>query len=506
MIAFIKRYKWFVGGIMIVAILVGIVFLTRGGDQQFDYIIVKKRYLVQEISVTGRVRPAESVDLAFEKSGRIAAVLTDVSKKVFVNQLLVQLENRDLQAQLTQANATLKQEQAILDELRRGTRGEELDIQRAKVDDAKSALVEILRDSFTKADDAIRNKIDQFINSPRTTFPDITLDYDDTVLEDTENIAEDDRIAIEQFFNTWKTRVDTLTITSDLLTESIKVREDLTAIKQFLDVIALLVNDAQAVKSGVSQITLDGYRADVATARSNINTALTNVTSKKSNLTIQEQELNLKLAGTTFETLQVQEAKVEHAQANIENIKALLAKTIIRSPISGVVTKLDAKVGEIASANISIISIISAGELEIKVNIPEADIAKLSLGDIAQVTLDAYSYDIIFETRVTHIDPAETIIEGVATYSTTLQFNETDDRIRSGMTANIDILTGKKENVIAVPQRAILIIDDEKFVRILTKERDITEVAVTTGLRGSDGTIEITSGLKEEDQVITFIR
>jgi len=103
------------------------------------------------------------------------------------------------------------------------------------------------------------------------------------------------------------------------------------------------------------------------------------------------------------------------------------------------------------------------------------------------------------------IDPAETIIEGVPTYKTTVEFLLPDERVRSGMTANMDIIGERRSNVIAVPQRAVFTRGSEKFVRILGADgKTSNEQKVETGLRGSDGNIEILSGLNEGERVVIF--
>jgi HlyD family secretion protein len=145
--------------------------------------------------------------------------------------------------------------------------------------------------------------------------------------------------------------------------------------------------------------------------------------------------------------------------------------------------------------------LISTSPFEIEVNIPEADIAKVNIGNEAKVTLDAYGSETIFKAKVVSIDPGETVLEGVATYRTILHFLEDDKRIRPGLTANVEILTDKRENVIAIPWRAIMTKDGEKFVRVL-EGNEVKEVKVKTGLQGSDGNVEIIEGIREGDKVI----
>jgi RND family efflux transporter MFP subunit len=222
------------------------------------------------------------------------------------------------------------------------------------------------------------------------------------------------------------------------------------------------------------------------------------------NLTIANSELVIKQAGATSEQIAAQEAQISQVKAQLADARAAYSKSIITAPISGVVTNIDAKEGEIVSPNSPVIYLISEG-LQIEANLPEADIAKVSIGNSANVTLDAYGSGEMFEAKVIKIDPAETIIEGVATYKITLQFSNGDERVKPGMTANIDIQTSMADGVIFVPQRAVITTGTGKYVRVLEGEV-IVEKDVKTGLRSTDGNIEIVSGLEEGEKVITIIR
>ena len=118
------------------------------------------------------------------------------------------------------------------------------------------------------------------------------------------------------------------------------------------------------------------------------------------------------------------------------------------------------------------------------------------------MTLDAYGSDVFFNATVAKIDPAETLIDNVATYKITLGFLEKDERVRSGMTANIDVLSAKKENVLVVPARAVIDKDGVKTVRVAGADGAVSERSIETGLKGSDGQIEILSGLSESERIV----
>lgn len=491
--------------VVVIIAIVAVAFLFFGKKTQslFEITAAKKQNIVQKVSVTGTVKPAESVDLAVEKSGRVARVHAKVGDKISTGSALVVLENGDLVAQLKQYQANLEVQQAKLDELKIGTRPEEIKIQETRVENAKTNLTDArqnltdkLNDAYTKADDSIRNKIDLMFNNPRTSNPQIAFPSIDSQLKID---IESGRFTMENILTGW-----------DLSLEAVK--SNLNKISVFLDKMASATN-ALLPNSSLSQTTIDTYKSNVFTARTNINTAITNLSSAdeklktaESTLAIEENTLALKKAGYTSEQIAGQEAQVKQAEANVENIEAQLAKTIIRAPITGIITKQEAKVGEIMAAGVTTVSIISEAEYQIEANVAEADIAKIKIGNSAKVTLDAYGNDVVFEVKVVTIDPAETIVEGVATYKTTLQFMDNDSRIKSGMTANIDIVTAEKQNIVAIPSRAVISKDSEKIVRVPTDEKNYKEIKVKTGLIGSDGNIEILEGINEGDEVIVFIK
>ena len=246
-------------------------------------------------------------------------------------------------------------------------------------------------------------------------------------------------------------------------------------------------------------------RASISLASSNLSTVTNQYQSALSSLNIANSQLTLIKTGATNYQLQAEEATVEQAQANVDSAKAKLAKSIIVSPIKGVITNINAKVGQTIQSGVMAISVISYGEYDVESFVPEADIAKIKIGNIATTTLDAYGSDTFFETQVVKIDPGETVIENVPTYKVTLKFaSSSDNRIKSGMTSNLDILTGQKADVLAVPSRSVYSIDSQKYVKLvdLKNPKNIIETKIETGMRGVDGYVEIISGLKVGDKIV----
>ncbi len=265
--------------------------------------------------------------------------------------------------------------------------------------------------------------------------------------------------------------------------------------------------------SGINQATIDTYRAALTTGEQQVSTAansfadtLAAVTTAKSSVAVAKNELSLAQSGSTPEALQIQQAKVAQAEASVMNTSSILSKSTIVSPIEGVVSQVVPKVGQITSAGQIAFSVISNNSYQIELQIPEADIAKVSIGNLAKITLDAYGSEVVFTGKVVLIDPAETIVEGVPTYKVTLQFDTTDPRVKSGMTANINLVTNSKTNVIVLPTRAIIDRGSEKFVMMQTPSGQYAEYKVKTGLKGSNGMTEILEGLSVGQTVGTFVK
>jgi HlyD family secretion protein len=496
-----------------IIIIVGSFYIASRRGNSATSIQVIRGTIVQDVTVTGKTKSAQDVNLAFERSGRIIRVAASIGDRVVTGQILAVIDQSALAAELLQNQASIQGEQAKLDQLKRGTRPEEIKIQEAKVAnavasvaDAKNSLADVIQESFTKSDDAVRNKVDQFLTNGRTSSPQINFQMSDPALELT---IKQGRVSIENTLNAWSPLLLRGAYEKDELNINAKIAEgNLRQIRSFLDATSLALSSLGPTPT-ITQTTINGWKSDVSTARTNINTAISNLAtaeeklrSAESDLTIAENELALDRAGSTIEDIAAQEATLRQVQAKVAATEAELAKTILRSPINGIVTKQDAKVGEIIPANTPLVSVISESDYEIEANVPEVDIGKLALGNPVAITLDAFPNE-SFHGRVVHIDPAETIIDGVVNFKVTILFDNSDPRMKSGLTANLSIETLKKENVLVVRQFAVIENDQGTFVRKLIDGKE-TDIPITIGIRGEDGNVEIISGLQEGDTVLNI--
>ncbi|MEK7212554.1 MAG: efflux RND transporter periplasmic adaptor subunit [Patescibacteria group bacterium] len=498
--------------LVIIVIAVGNYFLRGRSGEEPTLARVERGRIIQEVSVTGKTTPMDNIELAFEKTGRISGVRVEVGDQIDARVILMFQDSSELNAQLQQARATIASQRAKLDELVRGARIEDIEIKKAELAKATQDLnneyagvYDVIQDAYTKADDAVRKQINDIFINDETSSPRLTF----MVVDDQKKInAESGRYLASTDLKNWQNQIFSLSSQApetELSQILVSAQTHLEYIRSFLNMVNAVVVGAVSLP----EATLSSYLTSLGTARTNVNTTLTNVNQQQQAIASQalvvlriQNELNLKLAGTAPEELNAQRAQVEQAEAAELTLRAQLAKTILTSPIAGTITKVEAKVGEIVAANSPIVTVISKSNLQVEANIPEADIAKIEVGNQANITLDAYGEDVIFRGKVSSIEPAETMVEGVATYKIKIQFDESDPRVKSGMTANVDIIADARDNVLFLPQRSVFTRNGSKLVMLYISAGKSEEREIKTGLRGSDGNIEIISGLNQGDMIL----
>ncbi len=505
--SFVKKYiinKYTVISAIILVMVVYFGFLRSGKSPIVESTEVKMGNIVERVSVTGKILPVEKADLAFEKSGVIAKINVKVGDRISKGKVIASLENAGEVASLASA-------QAKLDDLVRGLRPEELGVEKSKVDSASIALenakqdaLNAVRSGYVQVQGAVNNYLDVFFDNPQSVNPTINISTQSQALQYSIN---NKRLVVSDTLKVWKDLVDSANSTNNIAVLISRAGDYLSIIKSFTGDLSTIVNNLSPVSSGMSQTAIDALVSSMNSGLSAENQAITSVTGAKTNLenaiASYEQANNnfiLKNAGSSQQSINAQ-------SATVASYKAELEKSRIVAPVDGLITKVEPSVGEFVSPGNVVFSIQSDGIYKIEAFVAESDIARIVIGNQASTTLDAYGQYVDFPAVVTSIDPAETVLEGVPTYKVVLYFNNKDSRIRSGMTANLEILTKQRSGVLVVPSRAIIDSQGSKTIRVLKADgKNFTIIPVETGLKGSDGMIEIISGVSEGEKVVTYVK
>jgi HlyD family secretion protein len=277
-------------------------------------------------------------------------------------------------------------------------------------------------------------------------------------------------------------------------------------------IVKLPVEEGDEVQSGQLLVQLDitqyraavnQYKAQMASAKASLEQAQISYRRQKElfekKLSSQEQ---FDMAKTELDLAQ---ARYDQAVAALEEARYNLNKTTITAPMSGVVTSLNAEVGEIVmigtmnNPGTVIMTISDMSEIEAEVEVDETDIAEVKLGQEAKIEIDAYP-DTSFRGKVAEIGHTARI-SGLGTQDQVTNFLvkvtllDEVPSIRPGMSASVDITTNHREDALNVPIQAV-VMREEKGDTLAGKEEEMEGALAST-----DSVSEKAKEKKESDKI-----
>lgn len=319
-------------------------------------------------------------------------------------------------------------------------------------------------------------------------------------------------------------------------------------------IVALHVEEGDWVEEGKLMVELDRERfvAAVESAQANVRSSQANAKLVLQNKIKTQKDydrakdlvarkLESVSALDSFEAAyQVEVARHEAANDQVEQARAMLkqaeddlSKTLIYAPMSGTISDLNKEQGEIAIGSQFqedvIMVVADLTEMEALVNVDENDIVNISIGQLAEVEVDALFGQTLVGTVYEIANTANADAQGTANQKTEFEvkvaIDGEIDKLRPGMTASTDIITRTKEGVVAIPIQSVAVrtldqltsdgqevsdiedeftVDADGFVEIVFCVEDGRVVArqVKTGIQ-SDSHIEVLSGISAQEVVVT---
>jgi HlyD family secretion protein len=280
--------------------------------------------------------------------------------------------------------------------------------------------------------------------------------------------------------------------------------------------------DQEPFKARVSQ-----SRAAVKSARGNLTKAKIMAAQRKLErdrmATLRRQEFvsqaDLDLAETNYRdaeaNVEVLQSQLDQAEATLSSAELDLGYTTIYSPVNGIVVSRNVDVGQTVAASFQTPTLFFIAQdltqMQVDANVSEADIGGVAEGKTANFRVDAYPKQ-FFEGTVTQVRNAPISIQNVVTYDVVITVDNRELKLKPGMTANVTIVTAKKENPLRVPNGALRfrmpnVPIDKKATRVwlLDRENHPHQVNVTTGIADSLFTEIVEGPLKEDDRVVIGI-
>ena len=180
---------------------------------------------------------------------------------------------------------------------------------------------------------------------------------------------------------------------------------------------------------------------------------------------VAQREASKAQVETARSQIESAKAQIESAKAQIEQTRASLRVSetnlryaTIRSPVNGIVISRNVDVGQTVAASLQAPTLFTIAKdltrMQVDTNVSEADIGRVTVGQEATFTVDAYP-ERTFPGRVLEIRNAPTTIQNVVTYDVVIQVSNQDFKLKPGMTANVSILIANREGVLKIPNAAL---------------------------------------------------
>ncbi|MCU0502829.1 MAG: efflux RND transporter periplasmic adaptor subunit [Anaerolineae bacterium] len=439
--------------LVVILIIGAVVGLSWLGYQQFggakaaagpdyDVIPVSRGDITSVVSASGTVLPERQTNLTFQSGGTITSVPVQVGDQVKIGQVLAQLDAKDLELAIRQAQIGVRQAEAQLAQLKVGPNAVDVASAKAALASAQAAYQQVLNGTDADRLAAARAQVEQA------------------------------RVVLEQAQQQFDKVKDVPGV--GMLPQSLQLQQA-----------TIGYETAQAnyrVSSrGADQAQLAASQAQIAQAQA---------------------ALDRVQRGPTKEQVDVAQAAVDQAQLAVEQAQRRLENTRLVAPWSGIVTSVAAVEGALAQPGIPALQLTDQSQFHINVQVDEVDVASVAPDQAVNIELDALPGQ-KFAGHVHKIAPAATVDQaGTTSYVVTVHFDRTDTPVRAGMSATANITSNSRKDVLLAPNRAVQI-DRESGRTYIEKETDLgpQKVEVRLGLRDEQHS-EVREGLAENDRVI----
>ncbi len=206
--------------------------------------------------------------------------------------------------------------------------------------------------------------------------------------------------------------------------------------------------------------------------------------------------------GASQQDIRAVEAQLRQAQSALEIAQSQLNNTVVRAPISGRITSVSAKTGELVSSAVPLLSILDVSELYVKAGISEKDIASVQVGQEAEISIDAFAQEIFYgevASKGVMVDPNSKSME------IKIKIVDPHIDIPPGVFARANILIKSNPDALIIPSTALTRRTDGLYVYVLNNntenENTVKRKLIVIGMT-QDDQVEVLQGLQEEEIIV----
>ncbi|MFA5270339.1 MAG: efflux RND transporter periplasmic adaptor subunit [Patescibacteria group bacterium] len=518
-----KARFWIIGLVVLVVIptIVFGVWKPFAKQPVYELYSVKRGEVSSTVSVSGSVISGQSLELGFLSPGIIKTVAVKVGSVVKKGDLLVALNTDILNRQAAQAGASVTAARAMLARAQSPLRSADISVLDRGLDTARVALENArsqLQDAYRARDLEISNARVALENAQRA-YQNALNSYSagQGVISQSAEVARvslsNAQTAFSNAQNYYNQVLSAYNLGHATLAELQQASSNLYSASSAYNIAqaqyqsALRGSDAE--RAG-AKAQLDNARSALNSAQAaynsagsgadmKINSAQLAVNAAEASYSLASAQRSQSLAPALSADIQSAAAQVSASSAALQAIQVQIAQATLKAPIDGRVVTLNAKPAELSSMGQPVVVLETASEFKVEANISETELSKVRVGQEVKIKFDALP-NVTADGTVATIDPAATIIMGVVNYKATILFNQSVADLFSSLTADLEIITDSRPDVLVVPRRSLIKEGDSYRVKVLQDNKAI-EKNVEIGLLG-DVDAEVIGGLTENEQVI----
>lgn len=425
------------------------------------------------VAADGVVESVAQVDIKSQLSGPLANVTVALGDQVYEGQVIAEILNTDIRAQLAQAETALS-------------------VESVSVDSAKRSAIDTIRDAYQKSDDAVHTQLDQFVLNTVGTGPKLSSYVTDTKLY---NDILTTRIDLVAALREWKTNVDALSeSSSDATVQAVLAQSEknVDTVRALLDNVSRALNTASTIAISSDLATLNSWKTIVASARASMSQTVTALTGA---------DKGFRSALATHGS--GEGAPVSVAASNVQNLQAQLAKTIFRAPISGKIAALPLRTGELATPGQLIATVVGPGGLEVNAYMSGDDISRIEKGSKATIQNSVTGTVVNIAPTVNPINKkAQVRVRVDNSDASGLVVGQNVSMLIQAKNGVTNTGTTTQKAIYRLPIQNVKIVPGDAYVFTVNTEGKAVQNRVTLGAVQGDF-VEITSGITPGMKIIS---
>jgi len=390
------------------------VFEYRKSHSKVEFITaeVDKGTIIHEVTSTGELQPVTKVEIGSQVSGKITSLYVDYNTRVRKGQAIAQIDTSIYQSKVTSSTADLQQAQANLS---------------AAQADYSNALINVrVASTDIETSRADVKNAQASLNKARSSLASAKADIDSAEANMKNSFNQMNRYN-ELYKKNYVSQTD---------------------------------RDKNETQYLVDKANWESSKAKYKSASDSVDSAQAQLNQSSAKLqTAEVKKIAAEAqAASSKAKIEAADSRRKSAQASLNEASINLGYCTITSPIDGIVISKDVEVGQTVQASFQTPKLLTLAEdlrqMQITANVDEADIDKVRIGQGATFSIEAYT-DEVFEGRVKQIRSSSKSTQGVVTYGTVIRTENTGNKFKPGMTATVNIVTSKKDDVIRIPSKVL---------------------------------------------------